>query len=298
MTEAGKERARRAAVEAHRIVRKAGQQQLKAITLMQNVFRAARAFKELAKAKKAALTIQASCRGKQMRRHPGDPRLCYSDEAAATAAAERAAHAPPPVHLHDDPIQHHYEHHSGDPRLCYSDEAAAAAAAERAAHAPPPSRYRNGHPTLTRLSTPYALQRPLTPSSLDFPCEPPRACTPMAGLKMTVKLNAEGVAQVGCLHTQFTPATTQRVGAPEGEHSLPDSGLHAQHGLGLGAWASDSSISAAERASPPPMRAASIHQSSSRDSTSSNRSRVVANTFGQRCTTPMANFVQVITDCL
>ena len=256
MTEAGKERARRAAVEAHRIVRKAGQQQLKAITLMQNVFRAARAFKELAKAKKAALTIQASCRGRQMRRHPGDPRLCYSDEAAATAAAERAAHAPPP------------------------------------------SRYRNGLPTLTRLSTPSALQRPLTPSSLDFPCEPPRACTPMAGLKMTVKLNAEGVAQVGCLHTQFTPATTQRVGGPEGEHSLPDSGLHAQHGLGLGAWASDSSISAAERASPPPMRAASIHQSSSRDSTSSNRSRVVANTFGQRCTTPMANFVQVIAEWL
>ena len=229
-----------------------------------------------------------------MRRHSGDPRLCYSDEAAAAAAAERAAHEHPPAHRHNDPIQHHYEHHSGDPRLCYSVEAAAAAAAERAAHAPPPSRYRNGLPTLTRLSTPHALQRPLPPSSLDFPCEPPRARTPMAGLKMTVKLNAEGVAQVGCL----PPVTTQRVGAPEGEHPLPDSGLHAQHGLGLGAWASDSSISAAERASPPPTRAASIHQSLSRDSTSSNRSRVVANTFGQRCTTPMANFVQVIAEWL
>ena len=294
MTEVGKERARRAAVEAHRIVRKAGQQQLKAITLMQNVFRAARAFKELAKAKKAAISIQASCRGKQMRRHSGDPRLCYSDEAAAAAAAERAAHEHPPDHRHNDPIQHHYEHHSGDPRLCYSVEAAAAAAAERAAHAPPPGRYRNGLPTLTRLSTPYASQRPFTPSSLDFPCEPPRARTPMAGLKMTAKLNAEGVAQVGCL-----PAvTTQRVGAPEDEHPLPDSALHAQHGLGLGAWASDSSISAAERASSPPTRAASIHQSLSRDSTSSNRSRVLANTFGQRCTTPMANFVQVIAEWL
>jgi hypothetical protein len=173
---------------------------------------------------------------------------------------------------------------------------------------------------LTRLSTPYASQRPFTPSSLDFPCEPPRARTPMAGLKMTAKLNAEGVAQVGCLPA----ATTQRVGAPEDEHPLPDSGLHAQHGLGLGAWASDSglhaqhglactglhaqqglgawasdsSISAAERASSPPTRAASIHQSLSRDSTTSNRSRVVANTFGQRCTTPMANFVQVIAEWL
>ena len=56
--------ARKAALNAHKAVRKAGQQQQKAVTTLQNAFRAKEPQKELAEAKKAAATIQASARGR------------------------------------------------------------------------------------------------------------------------------------------------------------------------------------------------------------------------------------------
>lgn len=280
-SEREKDEARRAAMEAHKAVRKAGQQQLKAANLMANMFRAVRAFKDLSKAKKAATAMQAATRGKQAREKLKEPEVSVASRPRSTLDASgfgrpgsrgalKTAFTPASIDMPRDP------------------------------------------PRLNTPMTPRRSRRPkpLLPAGAEVESWGTRPSTAMEswGWGAVAEPAKRGVSSSSDPpgHPAFGGTTGSmpydaNLGRgdeysfdPEGHSSFVEFGGEDVHDLGLGAWATDSSTSVARAAAnfgdAFGFGGRAMLQSSSRYSTGSTKS--VANAFGQRCTTPMANFVQ------